>query len=288
MYPDNLWGVPFDEAEQAINACDCVSGDSKSLFDLLLFEGLIAQDVIENKTEVIRFTYERFSDYAIANHILNECNNEEDICKLFAEGGVIFQLLENKYNNTGIIEALGIEIPERFHKEFAEFVEKEDGNEWKYNWYLETTFKVGILSRTANSITSKSLDLLNQLNGYPYHLSAMDILVSLSTEPDHPWNANFLNNNLSGKTLAERDLFWSTYVAVNDYYEDEDQPESPIRTLLNWVLDTEMDRVDQERLRLTAVILLWLTTTCNRKVRQQATKALSKVLYFIPQKIKLL
>lgn len=291
LYPDNLWGLPYSEAEQIINACDCTNNDSKSLFDLLIFEGLISQDVIENrggkKIEVIRFTYERFSDYAIANHILSGCNTEKELCELFAEGGSIFRLLkkENTYSNAGIIEALGIEIPEKFGKEFIEYVKLEDDNKWQYDWYLETTFKNGILSRTANSITKKSLDLLNQLHGYSYHMPAMDILVSLSTEPNHPWNADFLDKNLRRRALAERDLFWSTYIAVNDYYEDEDQPESPIRTLLNWVLDSEIDKIDEERRRLTAIMLLWLTTTSNREVRQQATKALSIVLYHIQKEI---
>lgn len=291
LYPDNLWGLPYSEAEQTINACDYTKNDSKSLFDLLIFEGLISLDVIEDregkKTEIIRFTYERFSDYALANHILSECNTEKELCELFTDGGEIFELLKkgNRYGNTGIIQALGIEIPEKFHKEFIEYIKLEDDDKWQYNWYLENTFKEGILSRTANSITEKSLELLNKLHGYPYHMSAMDILVSLSTEPNHPWNADFLDKNLRRRSLAERDLFWSTYVVVNDYYEDDDQPESPIRTLLNWALDSQIDNADKERLRLTAIILLWLTTTSNREVRQQATKAFSKVLYYIPEEI---
>lgn len=315
IYPDNLWGIPSYEAEQTINACDYTKNDTQSLFELLIFEGLISLDVIEDrkgkKKEVIRFTYERFSDYALANHILNRCNTERKLCKLFANGGEIFKLLkkENRYANVGIIQALGIEIPEKFHKEFIEYINPvkkrwyntffkflipifnhrynklEDDNKWQYDWYLENTFKEGILSRTANSITKKSLELLNELRGYPYHMPAMDILVSLSTEPNHPWNADFLDKNLRRRSLAERDLFWSTYVAVNDYHEDEDQPESPIRTLLNWVLDNQIDKADKERLRLTAITILWLTTTSNREVRQQATKALSKVLYYIPEKI---
>ncbi len=291
LYPDNLWGLPYREAEQIINDCDCTKSDSKSLFDLIIFEGLISQDVIEDRagkrTEVIRFTYERFSDYALANHILRGCNTEKELCKLFAEGGEIFKLLkkENRYGNTGIIQALGIGIPEKFRKEFIEYIKVEDDNRWQYDWYLENTFKEGILSRTADSITDKSLELLNKLRSYSYHMTAMDILVSLSTEPNHPWNAQFLDENLQRRTLSERDLFWSTYVAVNDYHEDEDQPESPIRTLLNWVLDSEIDKVDKERLRLTAITLLWMATTSNREVRQQATKALSKVLYYIPEEI---
>lgn len=291
LYPDNLWGLPYSEAEKIINECDCSSNASKALFDLLMFEGLISQDVIEdkigNKIEVIRFTYERFSDYVLANHILGECSSENDLDVLFAENGAIFNLLkrENRYSNTGIIEALGIEIPEKFGKEFIEYIKFEYNDNWEYDWYLETTFKEGILSRTASSITEKSLELLNQLQEYPYHMYSMDILISLSTEPNHPWNAEFLDENLRRRTLAERDLFWSTYVAVNDYYEDEEQPESPIRTLLNWVLDSEIDKTDKERLRLTGIMLLWLTTTSNRVVRQQATKAFSKVLYYIPEQI---
>lgn len=291
LYPDNLWGISYGEAVKIINDCDFTNNGSTPLFDLLIFEGLISYDVIEDnlgeKFEVVRFTYERFSDYAIANHILGKYNIEEELGKSFSEDGAISRLLksENRYSHAGIIEALGIEIPEKFGREFIEYVKPEENDHWRSNWYLETTFKNGILSRTANSITKKSLELLNELGGYRYHSEAMDILISLSTEPNHPWNSEFLDSNLRKRKLAERDLFWSTYVAVNNYYEDEDQSESPIRALLNWILDSELNEVEQERLRLSGIVLLWMTTTSNREIRQQATKALSKVLYHIPEEI---
>ena len=107
----------------------------------------------------------------------------------------------------------------------------------------------------------------------------------LATEPGHPWNADFLDNILRKKDLPERDSVWSTFVAVNDYNEEDGQTESQIRTLLNWVLDMDISQAESERLRLTSIVLLWMTTTSNRLVRQQATKSISKVLFYIPNQI---
>ncbi|WP_252225499.1 hypothetical protein [Clostridium sp. ZBS2] len=288
LYPNNLSGLQYDEAEEIINKYDCNTG-SKTLFDILLFEGVLSLDIgkdeNKNEIEVVRFTYERFCDYAIAQHILKNCNIEEELQQLFEEGNMIFNLIkkENRYKNTGVIEALGIEIPEKFKKEFLEYINPEKG--YEYNWLLEKTFKNGILSRTGTTVTEKSLELLNRLCEYRYHESSLDILISLSTEPNHPWNADFLDGNLRRKKLANRDAFWSTYVAINDFEEDEETAESPIRILLNWVLDGDISKADKERLRLTGIMLLWLTTTSNRIIRQEATKAFSKVLYYIPDKI---
>ncbi|AQR96144.1 NACHT domain-containing protein [Clostridium saccharoperbutylacetonicum] len=288
LYPDNLSGLPCDESEEIINKYDCKSS-SKTLFDILLFEGVLSLDISkdenQNEIEVVRFTYERFCDYAVAQHILENCNTEEELQQLFKEGNLIFNLIkkENRYKNTGIIEALGIEIAEKFKKEFLEYINPERG--YEYNWFLEKTFQNGILSRTVDTITDKSLELLNRLRGDKYHSSSFDILIALSTEPEHPWNAEFLYTNLRRKKLADRDAFWSTYVAINDIEEDEETPESSIRTLLNWVFDVDISKADKERLRLAGIMLLWLTTTSNRMIRQEATKAFSKVLYNIPDKI---
>lgn len=293
LYPDNIWGIGYDEALEIINKLDSGSPDYGTLLDVLITEGLFALEVISDsegrKYEVVRFTYERFSDYAVAEYLLNDCDDISDLEKLFLPEGKIGKLLINgKYRFTGIFESLGIKIPEKYNKEFIEFIKFDDTSKdriWEESWYIENTFLPGLKSRSGETITEKSLEYLNKLRGHSYHSEALDILISVSTEPSHPWNADFLDVNLRPKVLPERDLFWSTYVAVNDYYEGEETSNSPIRTLLNWVLDTDITKTDKERLRLTAIVFLWMTTTSNRLIRQQATKGLSKIFHIIPDTI---
>lgn len=293
LYPDAVSGLPTDIAREIITEVDPKSSTGENLFDLLIDEGLIAFDVIPSDVskdrgiEVVRFTYERFSDYVIAMHIIENCTTEEDIAKLFLEDGEIEKIINgnNKYRWSGIIESLGICIPEKFNKEFLEFMKLENEKGYEYDWIFDKTFTNVILWRTGESITPKSLEMLNEIQRYSYNKKSLEILLALSTEPEHPWNADFLHSNLDRMDMPKRDAFWSTYIAINDYSEDEDSEETVVRTLIDWALKAELGEVEPERLRLVAVVLLWITTTSNRKVRDQATKSLARVLYHIPQQI---
>lgn len=293
LYPDAISGLPTDIAREIITEVDPKSSTEESLFDLLIDEGLIAFDVIPSDVskdrgiEVVRFTYERFSDYIIAMHIIENCTTEEDIAKLFLEDGEIGKIINgnNKYRWSGIIEALGICIPEKFNKEFLEFMKLENEKGYEYSWIFDKTFTNVILWRTGESITTKSLEMLNKISRHSYNKKSLDILLALTTEPEHPWNADFLHSNLDRMDMPKRDAFWSTYIAINDYSEDENSEETVIRTLIDWALNAELGEVEPERLRLVAIALLWMTTTSNRKVRDQATKSLVRVLYHIPQQI---
>lgn len=293
LYPNNISGLPVSSARQLITAIDPKPEFAEPLFDILIDEGVLALDIIPNEVrdgrgvEVVRFTYERFSDYAIAINIINGCSTEKEISELFLPGGKINKIINgnNKYRFGGIIEALSIIIPEKFHKEFIEFLKFKNKNDYEYTWYIERTFKDIILWRTGNSISSKSLELLNRISSNMYRNESLDILLALSAEPGHPWNADFLDANLARRKMPDRDAFWSTYIAINDRFEDEDSEESIVRTLIDWALTAEMKDVEPERLRLIAIVLLWMTTTSNRKVRDQATKSLSRVFFYIPQQI---
>ncbi|TKJ00617.1 hypothetical protein FC695_21155, partial [Bacillus cereus] len=215
IFPDYLPGLPITKARKIIDKFDPMLHMGDSLTNLLIDEGVLSLDVEPSTkgtprgTEVIRFTYERFSDYFIAQHILSHYVSKDNIEAVFSEEGLIGSMLKDGsvYQLGGIIEALGICFPEQFGHELIEFIPKEFSN---YNWMLERTFINGILWRSPNSFTEESVNLLNQItsNRIGFHNEALDILLALSTEPNHPWNADFLDRNLARMSLPERDAFW--------------------------------------------------------------------------------
>lgn len=288
LYPDRLWGIPVDEAERIINQFDNGSNGEKSLFDLLISEGLFSLDVDVNKdgcrTEILRFTYERFSDFAIASSIVTTCQNEDEFQNMINEDPALNAIVYG-YQYWGIVKALGIAVPEKFHKELLDFLIIDEENNWRYEEYLEDTFLEGVLLRSKESINDSSIDYLNKVHSTFFSNRALDILLSLSTEPGHAWNADFLNKNLIKLSLPERDRFWTTYISTNDYAESNDDKESPIRTIINWVNHENLEHVDFERLRLVAIVLLWTCSSSKRMLRQSAIKALSKVFSRIPYEI---
>jgi len=154
-----------------------------------------------------------------------------------------------------------------------------------YAWLFSSSFSEVLQWRAKESFTDRTTDLFNMIPSYGFHNESIDILLTLSTEPEHPWNADFLDKNLKRMKLAERDAFWSTHIAISDWEEDDGQGESVCRTLIDWSLLVNLNEVEIERLRLTAITLLWMTSTSNRKVRDQSTKSLARILSHSPQLI---
>ncbi len=293
LYPEFISGIPINDARIIIESEDIKLNNGDSLFEILINEGVLSQDIVRSKDinkkgiVVVRYTYERFSDYEIAMHIISKCETEEELEQLYRDGNEIGEIIDekNRYRNAGIIEALSICIAEKFKKEFLEFVPNEKIGQYDEYWFLTETFENTILWRTGESITHKTKEFLNKLEGYGYNSKSLDIVLQVSTEPNHPWNADFLHNVLSNMTMVKRDKFWSTHIALNDIGEEEDGDESIVRTLIDWSLNAKLDDVDVERLRLISLVLIWITTTINRKLRDQATKSIVRVLCYIPDKI---
>ena len=288
LYPDRLWGIPVNEAERIINQYDSGSNGAGTLFDILISEGLFSLDIGVNrdgiKKEILRFTYERFSDFAIANAIVATCQNEDEFQKLIDEDSDLKAIIDG-YEYWGIVKALGIAIPEKFHKELLDFLKFDEDNDWRYERYLEDTILEGILLRSKDSINDSTLSYLNKVRSTSFDNMALDALLSLSTEPDHPWNADFLDKNLLKLLLGERDRFWTTYISTHDHAESNGEKESPIRTIINWVNHENLESVEHERLRLVAIVLLWTSSSSKRMLRQSAIKALANVFSRIPYEI---
>jgi hypothetical protein len=284
LYPDNLHGVAVSEAINKLNEYDTNPYFGDNLATLLIDEGILALDMVadENNSrgkEIVRFTYERFSDHFIANHIIEQID-QNDIASHFMKEGLIGKLIEKGPSTSGIIEALGIGFPEKLKREFIDFIPEGSIN---YNWLFTSSFTDVLQWRSKESFTERTIELLNMIPSYGVHKTSIDKLLVLSTEPEHPWNADFLDGNLKRMSLAERDSFWSTHIAVSDWEEEEDQAESIVRTLIDWSLMANLNDVETERLRLTSITLLWMTTTSNRKVRDQSTKSLARILAHSPE-----
>jgi len=286
LWPDNLEGIPKQDARKFVNSFDPNPNINDSLFDILLDEGIISEDV-SYKNEgrgnlIIRFTYERFSDYFIAQELVGDI---EDIEIAFSGNSALRGLLKDNgyYSIAGIFEALAIIIPERFNRELEDLLHDDIEVE---KWQLDETFQNSVLWRSPSSISDRTLEILNNLEGHHYNHPALEILLKLSTEPNHPWNAELLHRNLVDKGIAERDHFWSTYVAHGHSSEEDNEYESVVRTIIEWSYSGEINSVEEERIRLCAITLLWFLTTPNRRIRDRSTKSLVRILSFYPRLVK--
>ena len=122
-------------------------------------------------------------------------------------------------------------------------------------WQLDETFQNTVLWRSPSSFSKRTLELLNNLEDDSYSHPALDILLKLSTEPNHPWNAELLHQKLAKKSIAKRDHVWSIHIAYGDSSEEEDEYESIIRTIIEWSHSGIVESVEEERIRLCAIYL---------------------------------
>lgn len=287
LYPNHLAGLPLREARKLINDQDINLSQGMPLFDLLIDEGVLAEDITVYDNEeprgipVVRFTYERFSDYFIAEGLLSKYADSQGIESAFVAGEPLAKIFaENKqYGLVGILSALSIYIGEKYGKELVDLIPDELKND---GWIFRNLFTDTLLWRTGSSFTKRSLELLNEVRDYGYQSTSLDILLALATEPSHPWNAEMLDNHLAKLKMPERDSFWSAHITISDSVEDEDTPESPLRSLIEWAYSGNLEGIESERVRLCSIVLLWMTSTSNRKVRDQATKSLVRMLCLYP------
>lgn len=286
IIPNNFDGLPKSEARAFINTVDPNPNIGCSLFDELLDESVITEDISYDKQgngkPVIRFTYERFSDHIVSLQIVSQYD-ETNINEIFSNESLLGKIIKDNgyYRFEGVFNALSIILAEKFNIELIDVLPDDCVNSIN-NWVLERIFSETITWRSPTSFTDRSLELLNSLNHNEYESPAFDILLKLSTEPEHPWNANLIHKNLIDKSMAERDRFWSIRIALGDQIEEDGEPESIIRTLIEWSFHGEINDIEEERARLCAITLFWFLTTSNRKVRDQATKSLVRLLSFHP------
>lgn len=288
LYPDNQHGLPVDCAVELVNSFDTRQNVSESLFNILIHENVLAEDMdymnIESgdgirSRRVIRFTYERFSDQFIANSLIEGIGSEEITRESIRKGKFSPLMSQEYYKYAGILSALGIIVAEKFGIEIVDLLpdgmSDDDG-------LLKRVFMDTLQWRSAESFSVRTLEILNEIDSYEFDSPVLEAFLKVSTEPEHPWNAERLHKELMKKKMPERDAFWSIYIALHDYEEDKGNEESIVRSLINWGYSGTLDNVDSERVRLCSIVLIWMTSSSNRKVRDQATKSAIRLLAAYP------
>jgi hypothetical protein len=243
----------------------------RSLLSQLEIEGVISIELLQladgAKSEEVRFTFERFSDYHIANVLLGCHLRPNDVPGSFATDSPLRKVItgDDAYRRSGVIEALSVQLPERVGVELIDvFPDEQD------KWVLYDPFKDSLLWRDQRYFTDRTHEILKSLVDDE---EFMALLFSLTTEPQNKFNSHYLHKRLSAIPLPERDMSWTTF--VNQRGDDES---GAISTLISWTLANGLEAIEDDRAELTGIALAWLLTASNREVRDKATKALACLL----------
>jgi hypothetical protein len=224
--------------------------------------------------DVVRFSFQRFQDHLMAETLLGAVS---DITKALAQGGSLAFIHKSKTLVSewqGLVEALSIQVPERFGIELIDAL-PGGANHWWPVWQVPDAFAESVRWRNKRAFSDRTLELLNHLPGT--NVDQFGLLIELSASVDHPWNADFLHRNLLRRKLPERDQFWTT--RLNDASVDADDP---VGRLIDWGLFGQNLVTERAAQRLCAIMLCWFFTSSNRNIRDRATKALVSLLISRP------
>ena len=239
----------------------------KSLLTQLESEGLLTVELVRQDdgslAEMVRFTFERFSDHAIASRLLDDHLNTHDVASSFQADKPLHECVfgPKNYERAGIIEAMAIQLPERTGVEIL-----DAGSEDSYA--VRNAFLNSLLWREQTHFTDRTLTLCRGLVDTD---ELSDLLISISTEPSNKFNALFVHETLTKMTMPERDEVWSVYLAERGF-------EGPVETLISWALQNDLKYIDEDRAFLAATMLTWFFSTSHREIRDKATKALARIL----------
>lgn len=246
---------------------------SRGLFNGLISEGVLSRDIAyqghSETEEVIRFSYERFSDHLIAGFILDRYLDAADPSQSFGLGNPLGEFIKNEtvlWESRGLIEAFSVQIPEKTNRELVELAPAIKTYQPTIEAFLQS-----LLWRKASSIGAAALTYVNDtiMKSEHYRATLYNTLLTIAPKSDHPFNAQFLHRNLKRYTLAERDAVWSIF--LHRHYGAK----GAVDRLLDWAWTLEnRETLHDTPMHLLAIALAWFLTSSNRFLRDKATKAL--------------
>lgn len=275
MVATRQFWLSYPDAEAIVDALLPGRDYSRSLMPRLLAEGLLIEERPwhDKATDsVVVIAYERLSDYLCVGVLLEDALSSTDPESAFATGGPLdLNALSTIWTRPGFHEALHTLVAERTGRELLELLPALTKHH-----HTMTAFLNSIVWRDSAAVTEKAVRLLLQLKRTRSAM-VIETLITLATIPDHPLNANFLDQVLRKSSMADRDAWWST--GLHALWDDR----SAVDRLVQWSSRLWPHSViEDEAAGLTATVLAWLLTSSNRYLRDHASKSLVRVLTWRP------
>lgn len=264
--------LPLVDAIRLFEGAHASGGrQDNSLLDQFVGEGVLSieRDRVRGggHQDNVRFTFERFSDHAIARRLLDRHLDTADVEAAFAAGPLHEALFgQTALRRWGVVEALANQVPERTGREILDLAPAASAGH-AYDWAIHEAR----LWRAPEAFSERTLEILSQSG--PFGRSGVwQYLLEVAVEPRNRLNALALDARLRHLTMPERDRTWSIYLA------DADVEDGALGSLIAWAWSPGARTIDADRARLAAITLTWCLTTSNRGVRDLATKGLANLL----------
>jgi hypothetical protein len=259
--------LPYEVAYEIAENIRSSAGDwRRSLLRGLLDEGVLVADRHGGPegSEHVMFQYERLSDHLLTRRLL-EGVVSDTLGEALTSGRLARYLADgfSRWSASGVLEALAVQLPERFGVELHELVPYDVGRAFVTSliWRATAAFTEAAHARIEAMLANQGL-----------REAIYAVALTVAGTPGHPLNGAFLDARLRALPMAQRDGAWTVY--VNEAAEDE----APYQ-LIRWAETVDArDAYETEPLVLAASALAWLLSASNRRLRDTATKALTILL----------
>ncbi len=264
------------EAKKIVNSFLPGRANSKSLYHGLIKEGILSEDNYkypEHEDFAVRFSYQKLTDHLITRELLKQFNSIKELGKAFTKTGTLYNYIspEQHWRWAGVIEALSIQLPEKFKVELLTLVPRTLVNsEPLLNGFLNS-----LLWRSKETVFKSTFKIINAniLNLY-YIDPFFDISIQIAGIESNPFNASELHKYLSKNSLSARDYTWSSFLSSQQY-----ENETGANRLINWSLNSKFHaELKDSTLLLYGITITWFFSTSNRSIRDRSTKALTHLL----------
>jgi len=256
----------WDEAKEICLKLWPCQERSKSLLENMIQENLLREDRIANK-DVILFSFDKLGDFLLAREFLEEIKTIQELRNAFQQDGLLYFSIENLGDNKGLLESLAVLIPEIFNVELNEVI-CEGTNSLIVSLVIES-----IRWRKPSSIIDTTKQLVIQaLKNKETFANTLDIILSKSTHPEHPLNADWFHQITSQNSMSSRDTWLAPFLHL-----EYDQKRS-VRRLIEWSFKVNSQDVYPEVIHLWVTILGWFLSASDRRVRDNATKAIIRLM----------
>lgn len=252
------------------NICDNLNINNFQIIDVLIKEGLFHKDRFS-----IKFSYESIGDYLIADYLLEDMGINE-LLDAFGKNGHIYNIINSDpVSYFGVFEFFAILIPEKFGLEifeidFSQFEIFETINDNMFYWFINSLYW-----RKPESIKDKVHDYVeSEIDKSDSNFTLFfESLILLSSNPEYIFNAEKLHEILLKNPMPIRDSFWLLW--INDQYRHENS----VYRIVRWVLSIEdIGQIDDEILKLLSLTLSWFLSSNNKKLRDESTYAIIRLL----------
>lgn len=274
--------VPLERARQLINQWP--NPQSKSLLTILEAESLIsvirqpAHDAHDDPAYVVRFTFERFGDFMIAEHVLDGAS---DLDSFVDKGLPILSRLTSTSSGSGLLEAFSILIPEKYEVELMDIAPSFDQSA------LWESFLRTIQWRAPTSISPRTVELMGlALDRDVGDGIAFDAVLGLACRPDHPLNCDFLHRRLARMPLLKRDPLLASLIERSySKWTTSVDTKSAVHRLIDSAHRCDLAGLPDDVAILWSTILSWFCASPDRRVRDLSTKAMVNIFRSRPSAI---